>query len=228
MLKELLAAWRGRDALVQMFKDFDDMLKETHWMFQRAVEVFFSRVDWQAVQDPLYERDKKVNKAERRIRAQIVKHLTLQPKTNLAACLVLMSVVKDAERIGDYCKNIFEVGKFYTREFTTRRYIEPLERMRGQVEDLFTQTKEAFNESDVDKARQVLKRFGVFSKECDGLIHDLLQQRDHVPTDEGVAYSLLGRHMKRIGAHLSNIATAVVSPVHRLDYVDESGPNEMS
>jgi phosphate uptake regulator len=228
VLKELLAAWRSRDALSQMFEDFDHMLDESHWMFQQAVEVFFSRVDWQAVQDPLYERDKKVNKAERRIRAQIVKHLTIQPGANLAACLVLMSVVKDAERIGDYCKNIFEVGKFYTREFTAKQYLEPLEKIRTQVEALFTRTKRAFNESDVDEAREVLKAFAAFSKDCDNLIHDLLQQRDHVPTDEGVAYSLLGRHMKRIGAHLSNIATAVVSPVHRLDFADESGPNGMS
>ena len=96
------------------------------------------------------------------------------------------------------------------------------------MEDLFTRTKRAFSESDVDEAREVLKAFGTFSKACDGLIQDLLQQRDHVPTDEGVAYSLLTRHMKRIGAHLSNIATAVVSPVHRLDFADESGPNGMS
>jgi len=223
MLKELLAAWRSRDPLARMFEDFDHMLDETHWMFQRAVEVFFSRADWHPLQDPLYERDKKVNKAERRIRAQIVKHLTLQPGDNLAACLVLMSVVKDAERIGDYCKNIFEVGKFYTREFTADRYLEPLERIQLQVEDLFVRTKEAFNESDVEKARQELTAFGTFSKDCDRLIQNLLQQRDHVPTDEGVAYSLLARHMKRIGAHLANIATAVVSPVHRLDYVDEPG-----
>jgi len=228
MLKELLAAWRGRDALADMFADFDHMLEETHWMFQRAVEVFFSRVDWHPLQDPLYERDKKVNKGERRVRARIVKHLTVQPGTDVAACLVLMSVVKDAERIGDYCKNIFEVGKFYTHEFTTPRYIEPLERLRVEIEDLFTRTRKAFGTSDVETAREVLTAFSSFSKECDGLIQDLLQRRDDIPTDEGVAYSLLARHMKRIGAHLSNIATAVVAPVHRLDYVDEAGPGSMS
>jgi len=228
MLKELLDAWRGRDALTEMFADFDQMLDSTDWMFERAVEVFFSRVDWQPVQDPLYERDKKVNKAERRIRARIVKHLTVQPGADVPACLVLMSVVKDAERIGDYCKNIFEVGKFYTREFTTARYIEPLEKMRAGVEELFAQTRRAFSTSDVEAARGVLEAFGVFSKQCDGLIQNLLQERDHVPPDEGVAYSLLARHMKRIGAHLSNIATAVVAPVHRLDYMDESGPGGMS
>ena len=221
MLRELLSAWRGKDALGQMFDEFDRMLGETHWMFQQAVEVFFSRVDWQAVQDPLYERDKAVNRLEQSIRAQIVKHLTIRPDANLAACLVLMSVVKDAERIGDYCKNIFEVGKFYTREFTSRRYLDPLETIRSQTEDLFQLTKEAFGQSDMDKARQVIQVFGRMGKECDLLIRQLLRERDSIPTDEAVAYSLLARHLKRIGAHLANIATAVVAPVHRLDYVDE-------
>jgi phosphate uptake regulator len=35
----------------------------------------------------------------------------------VAACLALMSVAKDAERIGDYCKNVFEVGQFYKEDF---------------------------------------------------------------------------------------------------------------
>jgi len=228
MFRELLAAWRGRDALSQMFDEFDQMLIETHWMFQQAVEVFFSRVDWQAIQDPLYVRDQKVNHLEQSIRAQIVKHLTIRPDANLAACLVLMSVVKDAERIGDYCKNIFEVGKFYTHEFTSRRYLEPLERIQAQTEQLFQTTKEAFGQSDMEKAREVIGSFGRLGKECDLLIRELLRERDTIPTDEAVAYSLLARHLKRIAAHLSNISTAVVAPVHRIDYVDEAEPGELS
>jgi phosphate transport system protein len=228
MLRELWEAWRGHDALTRMFDEFDRMLYETHWMFQQAVEVFFSRVDWQAVQDPLYQRDKTVNKLERSIRSEIVKHLTVRQDANVAACLVLMSVVKDAERIGDYCKNIFEVGKFYTREFTGRKYFDPLERIRMKVEAIFNLTKDAFSRSDVDLARQVQKEFGECSKRCDDLIRLLLQERDNLPTDEAVAYSLLARHMKRIGAHLSNISSAVIAPVHKLDYMDEAAPGEMS
>ncbi len=228
MLKELLSAWRGRDALARMFDEFDRMLEETHWMFQQAVEVFFSRVDWQAVQSPLYERDKTVNKLERSIRAQVVKHLSIRQEANVAACLVLMSVVKDAERIGDYCKNIFEVGKFYTSEFTSADYLDSLERIRTELEDLFGLTKAAFGQSDVHRARRVQKQFGVTSKECDELIQALLQRHASIETDEAVAYSLLARHMKRIGAHLSNISSAVIAPVHKLDYMDEAGPGEMS
>ena len=33
------------------------------------------------------------------------------PGVDVPACLVLMSVVKDAERIGDYCKNVLDAAK---------------------------------------------------------------------------------------------------------------------
>ncbi len=224
MLRELLAAWRKRDSLVQMFEEFDQMLEHTHWMFDQAVGVFFSRIDWQAVQEPLYQRDQEVNRLEQSIRAEIVKHLAFRRDANLSACLVLMSVVKDAERIGDYCKNVFEVGKFYEREFTSRRYLEPLEQVRAETEQLFRTTQKAFGQSDVDQAREVQAAFGRLGKKCDHLVRDLLRERNSLPTDEAVAYGLLARHLKRIGAHLSNIATAVVAPVHRLDYMDEPGP----
>jgi len=228
MFRELLSVWRRRDALARMFSEFDQMLHEAHWMFQQGVEVLFGRLDWHAVERPLYERDKQVNKLERSIRAQIVKHLTFRHETNLAACLVLMSVVKDAERIGDYCKNIFEVGKFHTSEFTAQTYIASLERMRAKVEELFGLTTHAFRMSDVDSARRVQKEFGIFSKDCDQLIRQLLQQQENIPTADAVACSLLARHMKRIGAHLANIASAVVAPVHRLDFMDEVDPGEMA
>ena len=34
-------------------------------------------------------------------------------------------------------------------------------------------------------------------------------------------WALALRHMKRVHAHLCNIASSVVQPVHRLDYFDE-------
>ena len=67
------------------------------------------------VRTPLYERDVAVNELERSIRRKVLRHLTVNPGHDVAICLALMSVAKDAERIGDYCKNVFEVGVFYTK-----------------------------------------------------------------------------------------------------------------
>ena len=39
-----------------------------------------------------------------------------------------------------------------------------------------------------------------------------------MPTHEAVAYSLLGRHYKRVASHLANIATAVFGKIEELDF----------
>jgi phosphate uptake regulator len=38
---------------------------------------------------------------------------------------------------------------------------------------------------------------------------------------EAVLYTLLARYLKRVCLHLSNIASSVVMPLHKLDYFDE-------
>ena len=63
-----------------------------------------------------------------------------------------MSVAKDAERIGDYCKNVFEVGRFYDEDFNVPSYHDPLETIRADVEALFRLVRDAWHDSDPDKA----------------------------------------------------------------------------
>ena len=38
---------------------------------------------------------------------------------------------------------------------------------------------------------------------------------------QAVGYALLARYLKHIAAHLGNVATSVVMPVHKLDFYDE-------
>ena len=64
--------------------------------------------------DPLqriYERDKKINKIERKIRRRVVERLSLNStRADIPSALIFMNAVKDGERIGDYVKNLHEVG----------------------------------------------------------------------------------------------------------------------
>jgi len=221
MLRELLSAWRGRNTLALMIDQFDQMLAHDQWMFEQAIDTYWRRHPWMEVQDPLYARDKQVNALERSIRREVVRHLTLHPGRDVVACLILMSVVKDAERIGDYCKNIFEIGKIFGQEYTSEKHLAPLREVHETVTWLFESTREAFRESNTELAGEVLQRFGAMGKQCDYLIEELLRRKDDMPTDEAVSYGLLGRHMKRVGAHLSNIASSVVAPVENLDFMDE-------
>ncbi|MDK1030827.1 MAG: PhoU domain-containing protein [Planctomycetia bacterium] len=222
MWKEIVSAWRGQDLLGRMFSEFDKMLEHTHWMFQQATDVVSRKQKWEDVRDELYARDRQVNSLERSVRRKIIEHLTLRPRTDVPACLMLMSVVKDAERIGDYCKNLFEVGMLFPSDFTPRAgYIEPLNDIRKRVNKLFVDATRAFRETDAEAGREVMRTYGAIGRDCEAIVRKLLSQEHEIGTDEGVACTLLARHYKRVGAHLANITSTVVAPLHAIDFMDE-------
>jgi len=132
---------------------------------------------------------------------------------------VLMSVVKDAERMGDFCKNIFDLGKMFDVTFDRGRYKTPLVELADQVENLFSKTRKAFERSDEEMARSVMSKGVRISNQCEMLIKQLMV--DNLPTKKAVAYTLMARYLKRISSHLTNIATSVTTSVDNLDYLDE-------
>jgi len=218
MWKQIWEALKGTDDLAEMIAKVGEMLENGKWMFEQASDALVRKADWAGIADRLYPRDQRINEAERNVRERVVTHMSVGHQIDLSACLILMNVVKDAERIGDYCKNIFEVGKFYEREYAHPEYAKPLEEIREKVLPLFDKAKEAFTDADRDKANVVLDAAVGLTRECDLLIRQLLSVREKLAPDEAVAYVLLARFYKRVAAHLSNIATSVVSPVAMLDY----------
>ncbi len=218
MLKQLFSAFRSGDVLDRAFSQFAEMLDHALWMFIRANEVLHRKVDAEEVRESLYRRDKSVNELLRSIRRKIVRHLTINPGSDVAASLALMSVAKDAERIGDYCKNVLEVGRFYTKGFHLPRYQEPLDGICGRVEPLFGTVTKAFKDSDAQAAKAAIKAADAIGDDCDQIIERLLGDTASIETHEAVAYSLLARHYKRVASHLANVATAVLGKVEELDF----------
>ena len=218
MLKQLLAVFKSGGVLDQAFSEFVEILDHAKWMFVRANEVLNRTAAPQEVKESLYRRDKSINELVRSIRRKIVRHLTINPSVDVAACLALMSVAKDAERIGDYCKNVFEVGQFYKEDFAVPRYHEPLAAVGARVTPLFDLVRRAFSESDSKLAKESLKEADGIGDACDEIIAQLLSDEASIETHEAVAYSLLARHYKRVASHLANIATAVLGKVEELDF----------
>lgn len=221
MLREILNALKGTDALGEMLNSIGKMLEAGHWVFRQASEVLMRKADWSHIAESLYERDREINLLEQSVREKILAHLAVGNKTDLAACLIIMSVVKDAERIGDYGKNIFEVGKFYTSEYAHPEYAQPLDDIRQEIEPLFARTREAFVDGDRKLARAVMNTASRLRGRCDLIVRQLLTADSALAADEAVAYVLLARFYKRVSAHLANIASGVVAPVPMLDYCDE-------
>jgi phosphate transport system protein len=218
MLMDILRALTHKDMLVEMIEQFGKMLDAGKEMFEQASTALMREIDWSAIADDLYARDRQINEMEQKIREQIVTHMSQGNLPDLSACLILMSVVKDAERIGDYDKNIFEIAKFYRREFAHPEYVVPLDDIRTEVLRMFDQTRDAFVEPNNKLARKVIDEASKARGRCDVLVRQLLAVHDSIAADEAVAYVLCARFYKRVAAHLANIATSVVSPVPMIDY----------
>jgi len=220
MLKELLSIFREKSALNAMFAEFIQMVEKTEWMFDAVVQVLMGDKPAEDVEKEIFARDKEVNEHQRSIRRRIIRHLTLQPGVDIPACLVLMSVVKDGERIGDYCKNIYGLSTMFDVKFDRGRYKTPLMELAEQIENLFSKTRKAFERSDEEIARSIIAKGTRITKQCDMLIRQLIV--DNLPTKKAVAYTLLARYFKRIASHITNIATSIITSVDNLDFLDES------
>ena len=218
MLKEIIKAFRHKNVISELSVQVGEMLEAGRWMFEQASDVLMRKAEWHATCDSLYTRDRQINEIEQGIRERIVTHLSVGNQADLGPCLALMNVVKDAERIGDYCKNIFEVGRFYRGSFSHRPFAEPLDDIRQKIISLFEPIRQAFIEVDSDKAERILQETNIVVKQCDLIVQQLLVLDDSFDASEAVAYALLARHYKRVEAHLSNIALSVISPVPFLDF----------
>ena len=108
MFKNLLQFWKGKDFLTQVLEEFKNMLDDAEIMFSSVCKRLINNEEEPGLKDKIYDIDKKVNDLQRDIRKRVVEHLAIQPSVDVSTSLLLMSVVKDAERLGDYAKNLYQ------------------------------------------------------------------------------------------------------------------------
>lgn len=217
MLRELMALWKGEPFMRKVVEEFGEMLSDDEYLFTRAWAVLMGQAVIDQIKQAFYDKDRAVNSREREIRRMLAEHLSLNPRHDISGCLVMMSLVKDAERIGDYSKNIFEVGIMLEGAIKEMKYLERLSSTQKKIADHFPLLKRAFLESDANIAGKILKDYAPIKGECNSMLHDLFSEQ--LSTREAVATALLLRYLKRVNSHMSNIASGIVYPLDEIDFV---------
>lgn len=220
MFKNFLSFWRGKDFLSKILEDFNTMGEDTENMFRSVLKKLLESKEEPGLKDKIYSVDKRVNELEREIRKRIVEHLSLQPAVDVPACLLMMSVVKDSERIGDYCKNLYEVTELLEKPLNIDKFRRLFDDLDKEIIDEFSKTRDAFKNSDEKLAKDVLDLETVIVRRCDEILKELAS--GELDTNEAVCYTLIARYFKRISAHLANIGSSVVLPISDLDFFDEN------
>jgi phosphate uptake regulator len=219
MFGSILNFWKGKDFLGQVLEDFEAMLNSSEAMFQSVYEKLVDGKIEPGLQEKIYKLDREINEYERHIRKRIIMHLSIQSNVDMPMCLIMMSVVKDAERLGDYAKNIFEVSQMLNKPLDKGIFNELFGDIEPRLRQGFSDTRKAFLESDKEMSKQILIVERDIVQHGDAAIEKL--SKSEYDTNTAVCLTLLARYFKRIAAHLANISSSVILPIQDLDFFNE-------
>jgi Na+/phosphate symporter len=153
------------------------------------------------------------------VRKDVFNHLILTEGEQLSSGLVLVSIVIDIERIGDYTKNIVEIAQNHPQRLHGGMFEDDLIRIEESVDNNFRRTIDVFKHSYEEAARQLIKEFKWIPKTSDKDLMELVQARDSsISSGSSAALALYFRSLKRINGHLRNVTTSVINPFHRIGY----------
>ena len=220
MLNEPLSLFRTRNPLRSLAEDFARMLQLACEMTVTAGDIFFQQTTSPAERTRIYKKDLQVNKLERSIRKRVVAHLSVgSNRVDIPYCLLLMSLVKDVERLGDYAKNLSEAADLSPGDLPDDEIVGELREIRSGVEEAFREAHEVFASSDHERALTLIRQEKDHAQRADQLLKRIAQS--DYGSASAVALALGARYYKRIGGHLLNVLSSVVMPLHKIDYYDE-------
>ncbi len=218
MIKELLAIFKRDSLMDRAFQRSFEMLEKTKTMFVEAKEVL-RNTEQNELNIDIDDEDIVINKFQREVRKDVLKHLALEGIEELPSGLVLVTIVIDLERIGDYTKNIVEIAKDYKPKLSGGEFEEDLRKLEDAVAENFDRTLEVFRDADEERGRELLTEQKWISKQADSIISTFMKREVPGYTNSNVAALILYvRSLKRIYSHLRNITTSVVNPFHRIGY----------
>lgn len=218
MIREILQLLNKDNLQVQALAECYEMLDLCQTMVHASIESLRHSED-ASVAVNIYEMDKKLNSFERDVRRKVMTHLSLGRTADISSGLVLVSIVIDLERIGDYTKNIYDLavqhpGKLHGGPFEAR-----LNKIETSALELFNRTCKAFKAGDIDEARSLMQEYkDDISKVCRQLESELVKGQFEMAMPEAVTLALYMRFLKRIAAHSRNLVSSLVNPFDRIGY----------
>ncbi len=207
MFKQIVETNKRTSLIVAAFEEVTHMVERAERMFDAACTAFMS--DQERDVDVSAE-DRAINEGERMIRRLVTQHLTINPKQDLPASLALFSIVHDVERIGDYAKSLSELCQWQSDS----EGCDAGRQLHVQIAPLFGQLLQALRDEDIDAARQVMRTHEEVKIASDTFVTGAFQ--DEASNRHTVVQVMAVRFLRRISAHLSNVASSVVNPLDRI------------
>ena len=195
-----------------------EMFQRDRREFDLAMSALLGDAEAAAVNPELRTSDQRVNELQRALRQELAVHTSVYGGVDTPAVLVYMSIVKDVERLGDYAKNLVDLARDGAN-FSALPDEAEWRRLSMEVSAYIGAAATAFASRDDEASRRLVDPAVARMADFDRRVTALVRGDDTGP--QPVARALAYRYLKRVVAHLTNVLTAVVSPVDRLDELDE-------
>ena len=220
VFKDLVNIWKSEDSLSQAWTSSNEMFHLSHEMFTDSVNALRSGEKNKVIKS-IKLRDEEINQYHRDIRKKVVTYYSVSKDvTNINSGLVLINMVVDIERVGDYTKNILDLAKYYPKKLRSEKVSEDLRIIEQAVIERFQNTVKAVEEMDEMAAKELIKSYrSDLGKLSDNLVASSISGELEIG-EEHMASSMVlyARYLKRIGAHLKNITSVVINPFESIGY----------
>jgi phosphate uptake regulator len=220
VFKDLVNIWKSEDSLSQAWSASNEMLTLSHNMFIDSVNALRSGEKNKVIKG-IKQRDSDINDYHRDIRKKVVTYYSISKDvTNIDSGLILINMVVDIERVGDYTKNILDLAKHHPEKLISENISDNLRVIEKAVIERFRNTVKAIEEMDEKIAGELIKSYrNDLGKLSDNIVSSSISGDLHIGEEyKASSMVLYARYLKRIGAHLKNITSVVVNPFESVGY----------
>ena len=220
VFKNLVNIWKSEDSLSQAWSSSNEMLVFSHDMFNDSINALRSGEKNKVIKS-IKQRDEIINQYHREIRKKVVTYYSVSKDIlNIDSGLVLLNMVVDIERVGDYSKNILDLAKHHPKKLVSEKISDELRIIEKAVIERFKNTVIAIETMDEDIARKLMKSYrSDLGKISDNLVASSISGNFQIGEEHKASSMVLyARYLKRIGAHLKNITSVVVNPFESIGY----------
>ena len=220
VFKNLVNIWKSEDGLSQAWSSSNEMLVISHDMFNDSINALRSGEKNKVIKS-IKQRDEIINQYHRDIRKKVVTYYSVSKDIlNIDSGLVLLNMVVDIERVGDYSKNILDLAKHHPKKLVSEKISDELRIIEKAVIERFKNTVIAIETMDEDIARKLIKSYrSDLGKISDDLVASSISGNFQIGEEHRASSMVLyARYLKRIGAHLKNITSVVVNPFESIGY----------
>lgn len=215
MFRHIFGSGKPSALVEAAFADVSTMLRQSAKMLDHSLAAL---LDNQELAVDLDHMDDVVDEGERMVRRTILEHLSVNPRQDLVASLILVSMVQDAERIGDFARGLAELVEL-GRSPRVGVFADDLRGLAGRLRPMFEVCEQAFRQDDSRLAARVMSTHGQLKKALIEFTRRVAAS--DLSADMAIVYASAARILRRISAHLSNIASTVVQPYDRIRHDDE-------